>query len=238
MWENKGYEDRGRMSIDTPFRGSLFANDFLCESIIGSPDCQAIDDSALDALKASVRDVFDGFPIAGSPNESQTEDDLIWPVLLQLGWKASLRQQNLSAQGVKANVIFFDNHEASPNPWTKQVWYYDYRTNIHHTLKKKPMRFDDLSDFVSCYHPQNRHKRKATWDEKDTPEGRWRSYSYEEIRERDKTNLDIFWLKDKSLTDLDNLPEPDDLAEEIIENLEAGLNSFREVLAGLRQAGS
>ena len=55
------------------------------------------------------------------------------------------------AQGVKANVIFFDNHEASPNPWTKQVWYYDYRTNIHHTLKKKPMRFDDLSDFVSCY---------------------------------------------------------------------------------------
>ena len=142
------------------------------------------------------------------------------------------------AQGVKANVIFFDNHEASPNPWTKQVWYYDYRTNIHHTLQKKPMRFEDLSDFISCYNPQNRHKRKVAWDEKDTPEGRWRCYSYEEIRERDKTSLDIFWLKDKSLTDLDNLPEPDDLAEEIIENLEAGLNSFREVLAGLRQAGS
>ena len=62
-------------------------------------------------------------------------------------------------------------------------------------------------------------------------------YSYEEIRARDKTSLDIFWLRDKSLTDLDNLPEPDDLAEEIIENLEAGLNSFREVLAGLRQSG-
>ena len=111
MWENKGYEDRGRMSIDTPFRGSLFANDFLCESIIGSPDWQAIDDSALDALKASVRDVFDGFPIAGSPNESQTEDDLIWPVLLQLGWKASLRQQNLSAQGredVPDGLLFTD----------------------------------------------------------------------------------------------------------------------------------
>ena len=111
MWENKGYEDRGRMSIDTPFRGSLFANDFLCESIIGSPDWQAIDDSALDSLKASVRDVFDGFPIAGSPNESQTEDDLIWPVLLQLGWKASLRQQNLSAQGredVPDGLLFTD----------------------------------------------------------------------------------------------------------------------------------
>ena len=137
------------------------------------------------------------------------------------------------AQGVKANVIFFENHEASPNPWTKQVWYYDYRTNVHHTLKKKPMRFEDLADFINCYNPQNRHQRKATYDENDASEGRLRSYSYEEIIARDKTSLDIFWLKDKSLTDLDNLPEPDDLAEEIIENLEAGLNSFREVLAGL-----
>ena len=141
------------------------------------------------------------------------------------------------AQGVKANVIFFDNREASPDPWTKQVWYYDYRTNIHHTLKKKPMRYEDLLDFVKCYNPRNRHQRKATWDENDAPEDRWRSYSHEELTARDKTSLDIFWLKDKSLTDLDNLPEPDDLAEEIIENLEAGLNSFREVLAGLRQTG-
>ena len=99
------------------------------------------------------------------------------------------------------------------------------------------MRFEDLSDFVNCYNPRNRHQRKATWGEKDTPEGRWRNYSYGEIKARDKTNLDIFWLKDKSLTDLDNLPEPNDLAEEIIENLEASLNSFREVLAGLRQSG-
>ena len=141
------------------------------------------------------------------------------------------------AQGVKANVIFFDNHEASPNPWTKQVWYYDYRTNIHHTLKKKPMHFEDLSDFINCYNPQNRHQRKATYDENDAPEGRWRSYSYEEISTRDKTSLDIFWLKDKSLTELDNLPDPDDLAEEIIENLEAGLSSFREVLSGLQVGG-
>ena len=139
-------------------------------------------------------------------------------------------------KGSRPMSIFFDNHEASPNPWTKQVWFYDYRTNIHHTLKKKPMRFEDLSDFVNCYNPLNRHERKATWDEQNAPDGRWRSYSYEEIGSRDKTSLDIFWLRDKSLTDLDNLPEPDDLAEEIIENLEAGLNSFREVLAGLRQA--
>ena len=140
------------------------------------------------------------------------------------------------AQGVKANVIFFDNREASPDPWTKRVWYYDYRTNIHHTLKKKPMRYEDLSDFVERYNPRNRHQRKATWDEQDAPEGRWRSYSYEDLTARDKTSLDIFWLKDKTLTDLDNLPEPDDLAAEIIENLEAGLDSFRQVLASLRQA--
>ena len=141
------------------------------------------------------------------------------------------------AQGVKANVIFFDNHEASPQPWTKQVWYYDYRTNIHHTLKKKPMRFEDLSDFIACYNPLNRHQRRATWHEQDAPDGRWRSYGYDELTARDKTSLDVFWLKDKSLTDLDNLPEPDELAEEIIENLEAGLSSFRQVLAELQRTG-
>jgi type I restriction enzyme M protein len=137
--------------------------------------------------------------------------------------------------GVKANVLFFDNREASPDPWTKEVWYYDYRTNIHHTLKKKTMRYEDLADFIACYNPENRHEREPTWGAKGNPEGRWRKYSYEELRARDKTSLDVFWLKDKSLTDLDNLPEPDELAEEIIENLEAGLNSFREVLAGLNR---
>ena len=95
------------------------------------------------------------------------------------------------------------------------------------------MRFADLADFVRCYNPANRHQRQATWDEKDAPDGRWRSYGYEEITARDKTSLDLFWLRDKSLTDLDDLPEPDDLAAEIIENLEAGLESFRRVLDGL-----
>ncbi|MGA8940066.1 MAG: class I SAM-dependent DNA methyltransferase [Acidobacteriaceae bacterium] len=141
------------------------------------------------------------------------------------------------SQGVKANVLFFDNHEASKSPWTKDVWYFDYRTNIHHTLKKKPLRFDHLAEFIDCYNPKNRHKRKATWDQDKNPEGRWRKFTYGELIARDKTNLDVFWLKDKSLTDLDNLPEPDTLAEEIIENLESGLASFRAVLAGLRKAG-
>lgn len=137
------------------------------------------------------------------------------------------------AQGVKANVLFFDNHPASKDPWTKEVWYYDYRTNIHHTLKKKPMRFDDLAEFVACYNPTNRHKRRETWDAEKNVDGRWRKFTYEEITARDKTSLDIFWLKDQSLADLDNLPEPDDLAAEIVENLEAGLASFREILAAL-----
>jgi type I restriction enzyme M protein len=140
------------------------------------------------------------------------------------------------AHGVKANVLFFDNHEARKEPWTKEVWYYDYRTNIHHTLKKKPLRFQDLTEFIECYNPTNRAKRKAIWNEDKNPEGRWRKFSYEELTARDKTSLDVFWLRDKSLTDLDNLPEPDELAGDIIENLEAGLDSFRRVLAALNKA--
>ena len=137
------------------------------------------------------------------------------------------------ANGVKANVLFFDNRAASKEVATKDVWYYDYRTNIHHTLKRKPLRLDDLSDFIKCYNASNRHKRKATWHASKSPDGRWRKYSYEELVARDKTSLDLFWLKDKSLADLDNLPEPEILAEEIIDNIEAGLASFRAVSATL-----
>ena len=61
-----------------------------------------------------------------------------------------------------------------PDPQTREVWYYDYRTNVHHTLKRKPLRYEDLADFVSCYNPENRHERRPTWSE-ETPEGRWRA---------------------------------------------------------------
>ncbi|WP_424492730.1 N-6 DNA methylase [Salinimicrobium sp. GXAS 041] len=138
------------------------------------------------------------------------------------------------AQGVKANVLFFDNKPASRDAWTKDVWVYDYRTNVHHTLKKKPLQLEDLRDFINCYNSKNRNKRKETWSEENI-EGRWRKYSYDEIIERDKTNLDIFWLKDKVLADLDNLPDPDILASEIIDNLEAGLESFREIMETLSE---
>ena len=137
------------------------------------------------------------------------------------------------ANGVKANVLFFDNHAASREPWTKEVWFFDYRTNIHHTLKKKPLRFEDLQEFIAGYNPLNRHERKESWNEATNPEGRWRKFSYEQIIARDKTSLDIFWLKDKNLADLDNLPEPDVLADEIIQNLEAGLENFKTIAVAL-----
>jgi len=137
------------------------------------------------------------------------------------------------ANGVKANVIFFDNKPASKDPWTKEIWVYDYRTNVHHTLKKNPLKVDDLKDFISCYNAGNRFKRKELFNAETNPEGRWRKFSYDEIVARDKTSLDITWLKDKSLADLDNLPDPDDLAAEIIENLEAGLASFRQIMVTL-----
>ena len=133
------------------------------------------------------------------------------------------------ANGVKANVLFFDNKPASKEPWTKDVWIYDYRTNIHHTLKKGTMQLEDLRDFITLYNPSNRHKRTETYSESN-PDGRWRKFSYEEIITRDKTNLDIFWLKDKSLADLDNLPDPDELASEIVEDVEAALDGFRGIV--------
>ncbi|XXJ18890.1 N-6 DNA methylase [Desulfovibrio caledoniensis] len=137
------------------------------------------------------------------------------------------------AHGVKANVIFFDNKEASKNPWTKDIWFYDYRTNVHHTLKRKPLRYEDLIPFIECYQSNNRDSLEHTWSEVNNPDGRFRKYSYEEVIARDKTSLDIFWLKDSSLADMDNLPEPDVLAEEIIENIEASLVNFKNVLSAL-----
>jgi type I restriction enzyme M protein len=133
------------------------------------------------------------------------------------------------AQGVKANVLFFDAQPAAKEPWTKEIWYYDYRTNIHHTLKKNPLKLEDLRDFIHCYQPENRDTRRETWHPETNPEGQWRKFTYDEIVNRDKTSLDIFWLRDKSLADLDNLPDPDVLANDIIENLEAAVASFKEI---------
>jgi type I restriction enzyme M protein len=138
------------------------------------------------------------------------------------------------ANGVKANVLFFDGKPSSKTAWTKEVWIYDYRTNIHHTLKKNPLKLEDLKDFITCYNPSNRRKRKATYSDVNH-EGRWRMVTYDEVIAKDKSSLDITWLKDKSLADLDNLPDPDELAIEIVENLESGLENFKAIIASLNR---
>lgn len=132
------------------------------------------------------------------------------------------------AQGVKANVLFFDKLEGENTPITKDIWYYDYRTNINHTPKKNPLKYEDLKEFLQLYNSKDRSKRKEFWSE-ENPEGRWRKYSYEEVLSRDKASLDIFWLRNDNILDLDNLPDPEILAQEIIENIEGALESFRGV---------
>lgn len=152
------------------------------------------------------------------------------------------------AQGVKANVIFFDRKPASETPWTKKLWIYDLRTNKHFTLKTNPLKRQDLDEFVKCYKGENlpaskksaqasRHTRKPTWTEK-TPDGRWRAFEYDELINRDKASFDIFWLKDKSLEDSENLPDPGILAQEIVEDLEAALEQFREIAEDLGEGNA
>ncbi len=79
---------------------------------------------------------------------------------------------------------------------------------------------------MECYNLSNRHERQATWSEENA-DGRWRAYTIDEIVARDKVNLDIFWLRDESLEDTENLPDPDVLAAEIVEDLESVLEQFR-----------
>ncbi|WP_205756238.1 hypothetical protein [Labrenzia sp. 011] len=109
---------------------------------------------------------------------------------------------------------------ASREAQTRELWVYDYRTNIHKTLKTKQLVRADLDDFVTCY-----KERKET--------ERFKRFAYDELIARDKLNLDLFWLKDDSLEDIDSLPEPDVIAAEIVENLEAALEQFRSVSADL-----
>ena len=141
------------------------------------------------------------------------------------------------AQGVKANVLFFDKKPASEKPWTKKLWIYDLRTNRHFTLKTNPLRRADLDEFVELYKVGQRHKRTETWGAAN-PDGRWRAYGYDELIARDKASLDIFWLKDDSLADSDNLPAPAVIAQEIVEDLQAALEQFKLIAGDLEPASS
>jgi type I restriction enzyme M protein len=136
------------------------------------------------------------------------------------------------AQGVKANVLFFDRKPASETPWTKQLWIYDFRTNMDFTLKTRPLVRDDLNEFVDCFRGNNRFERTATWSPSNET-GRWRSFTFDELVARDKVNLDIIWLRDESLEDSANLPDPDVLAVEIMEDLRAALEQFSNIAGEL-----
>jgi type I restriction enzyme M protein len=130
------------------------------------------------------------------------------------------------AGGVKANVLFFDRKPAAEAPWTTTLWVYDLRTNQHFTLKQNQLRRADLDDFVACYRPC------APRDQRVESE-RWKPFRYDELDARDKANLDVTWLREDSLEDLDNLPAPEVIAREIVDDLTAVLAEFEAVAAAL-----
>jgi type I restriction enzyme M protein len=130
------------------------------------------------------------------------------------------------AQGVKANVLFFDRKPGQKAAWTSRLWVYDLRTNQHFTLKQNPLTRGDLDEFVACYCAGERHRRKAT--------ERWRAFGLEEILARDKVSLDLTWLRDESLEDSANLPEPQVLAQEIADDLQAALSQMQGILVDLQ----
>jgi type I restriction enzyme M protein len=131
------------------------------------------------------------------------------------------------AQGVKANVLFFEKKPASETAWTKKLWVYDLRTNQDFTLKTNPLKDADLEDFVACYNAANRFERTET--------ERFRGFDYATLLQRDKTNLDLLWLKDASLEDSENLPAPEVLAREILEDLESAVALFEEIAQKLEK---
>lgn len=138
------------------------------------------------------------------------------------------------ANGVKANVIFFEKRWASEQIQTKDIWFYDLRTNMKFSLKQNQMKKEHLKEFIECYNPDNINKRTEMRSETN-PEWRWRKYSYDEVIKRDKTSLDIFWLKDQSLEDSENLPEPGVIALQIVDDLENALEQFNLIQKDLEK---
>ena len=133
------------------------------------------------------------------------------------------------AQGVKANVLFFDRKPAQEKPWTQKLWIYDLRTNLHFTLKENTLKRSDLDDFVARFNRKNRSERRET--------ERFKPFTYEELTKRDKLNLDIFWLKDEALEESANLPAPEVIAADITADLEAALEQFATIAEDLKTDG-
>ena len=134
------------------------------------------------------------------------------------------------AQGVKANVLFCRRREGTEQAWTRELWVYDLRTNRHFTLKQNPLTRADLDDFVACYNPSDRHQRQES--------ERFKRYTHDELTARDKASLDLFWLRDDSLEDIDNLPPPAVLAAEIAEDLQSALTEIQALTEALNATAS
>jgi len=130
------------------------------------------------------------------------------------------------AGGVKANVLFFDKRPASDTPWTEKLWVYDFRTNQHFTMKQNPLRRSHLDEFVECYKPGRPRGERVESE-------RFKAFTYDELMARDKTNLDLMWLKDDSIEDAADLPAPEVLAREIVDELEKAAGEFTAIAEAL-----
>lgn len=138
------------------------------------------------------------------------------------------------AHGIKTNVLFFERSPLTSKPATKKLWVYDLRTNMHFTLRTKRLEMSDLTDFVECYKAEDRNKRKATWSNKN-PNSRWRAFTYDELNSRDKSNLDLFWLDDENQDNLNSADNPNEIAAEIMEDLQAAILQLSEITTDLSE---
>lgn len=141
------------------------------------------------------------------------------------------------AQGIKTNVLFFERRSPSRKAATEKLWVYDLRTNMHFTLRTKRLEMSDLMDFVECYSAEDHSKRKATWSHKN-PNGRWRAYSYEELNSRDKSSLDLLWLDDESQESSNSTDNPNEIAAEIMEDLQAAILQLSEITSDFSDSKS
>ena len=133
------------------------------------------------------------------------------------------------ANGVKANVLFFEKGRK-----TRDVWFYDYRTEIKHTLATNPIRRHHLDDFIACYQPNKIAARTETYSA-DNPNGRWRKYSFDEIVARDKTSLDITWIKNVDDSNDYTLTELMGMIENKSANIQSAVLALKDIIAKIEE---
>ncbi len=133
------------------------------------------------------------------------------------------------ANGVKANVLFFEKSGA-----TKDIWFYDYRTEIKHTLATNPIKRHHLDEFVECYSADDVTKRTETYSE-ENPKGRWKKYSRADIEARDKTSMDITWIKSGDDAVDYSLAELMTIIETKSNNILSAVKSLKEIVGQIEE---